>query len=144
MSSLSKLKKNAENYRLDNIYKNMTPEQYRTGVRRAVEIATKDMANEYDKTLKKMQEKSDMRVAESVRYAMDTISVELLYELGNQLGCFEENAEYLDQKIDKVQDIFKNTMSAIEKYTTYKKTGQAKKEFEEKQRKVEKMFNIKF
>lgn len=144
MSSLSKLKKNAENYRMNEVYKNMTSEQYREGVRRAVKIATDDMAREYENTLRKVEEKANSRVADGVRFAIDTISVELLYELGNQLGCFEENAEYLDEKIDKVQDIYKNTMSAIEGYTKYKKSGQASRNFEKKKKKVEKMFSIKF
>lgn len=144
MSSLGKIRKNVENYRMNEVYKNMTPEQYREGIRHAVKIATDDMAREYENTLRKVEEKANSRVADGVRFAIDTISVELLYELGNQLGCFEENAEYLDEKIDKVQDIYKNTMSAIEGYTNYKKVGQASKEFEKKKKKVEKMFSIKF
>ena len=36
MSSIGKLRKNAENYRINEIYKNMTPEQYRQGIEYAV------------------------------------------------------------------------------------------------------------
>ena len=144
MSSLSNLRKNVENYRLNEIYKNMTPEQYREGIRLAVKNATEALAKEYDKNLAKLQDEANISITAGIRTAIDTLSVELLYELGTQLGCFEENAEYLEEKKEKVQDIYKNTMAAIEKYTTYKKEEQAKKDFDKKKRKVEKMFNIKF
>ena len=144
MSSLNKIKKNAERYRMDEIYRNMTPEQYREGIRLAVKNATEALAKEYDKNLEKVQERAKIEIKESVRAAIDMLSVELLYELGNQLGCFEENAEYLDEKIEKVQDIYKNTMQAIENYTTIKKQNQAHKNFYKRKEKVEKMFKIKF
>ena len=37
MSSLSKLRKNADNYKINQFYNNMTPEQYREAVRYAIE-----------------------------------------------------------------------------------------------------------
>ena len=144
MSSLNKIKKNAERYRMDEIYRNMTPEQYREGIRLAVKNATEALAKEYDKNLEKVQERAKIEIKESVRAAIDMLSVELLYELGNQLGCFEENAEYLDEKIEKVQDIYKNTMQAIENYTTIKKQNQPHKTFSKRKEQVEKMFKIKF
>lgn len=144
MSSIGKLRKNAENYRVNELYRNMTPEQYKEGIRRAVDIATKELASRCQRDIERVEEEANKKIEEAFRFAIDTISVELLYELGRQLGCFEENAEYLDQKIDRVQEIYKNTMKAIEKYTNYKKIGKARKEFEAKKKKLEKMFNIEF
>lgn len=144
MSSIGKLRKNAENYRINEFYKNMTPEQYREGIKLTTKQIAESLTIEYNLKLQKIQEESNYKIKEGIKLAIDTISVELLYELARQLECFEENTEYLDQKIDKVQDIYKNTMSAIEKYANYKKESQARKEFLKKQKKVEKMFNIKF
>ena len=144
MSSLGKLKKNAEAYRINQFYNNMTPEQYREGIRLAVKNSTETLAREYDRNLQKIQEEANLHIKESVRLAIDTISVELLYELADQLECFVDNPEFLDQKIDKVQNIYESTMKAIGKYANYKKESQARKEFLKKQKKVEKMFNIKF
>jgi len=144
MSSLSKLRKNAENYKINEFYRNMTPEQYQEGIRIAIQNTTDDLTRKYNANLERLKAEANRNISESATLAIDTISVELLYELGNQLGCFEENPEYLDQKIDTVQRIYENTMNAINKYTRYKKGNQARKDFEKKKHKVEKMFNVKF
>ena len=75
---------------------------------------------------------------------IDMISIEFIYELANQLGCFEKVPEYLDEKIDKVQDIYSNAIESIQKYVKYKRTNQVIKDFEKKKRKVENIINIKF
>lgn len=144
MSSLSKLKKNAENYKINQFYQNMTPEQYQEGIRIAIQKTTNDLTKQYNENLERLKEEANRNISQSATLAIDTISVELLYELGRQLGCFEENAEYLEEKIDKVRDIYINTMEAINKYTKYKKGNQARKDFEKKKRKVQKMFKVQF
>lgn len=144
MSSLSKLKKNAENYKINQFYQNMTPEQYQEGIRIAIQKTTDDLTRQYNENLERLKEEANRNISQSATLAIDTISVELLYELGNQLGCFEENPEYLDQKIDTVQRIYENTMNAINKYTRYKKGNQARKDFEKKKHKVQKMFKVEF
>lgn len=144
MSSLSKLKKNVENYKINQFYQNMTPEQYQEGIRIAIQKTTDDLTKQYNENLERLKEEANRNISQSATLAIDTISVELLYELGRQLGCFEENAEYLEEKIDKVRDIYINTMEAINKYTKYKKGNQARKDFEKKKRKVEKMFKVEF
>lgn len=144
MSSLSKLRKNAENYKINQFYQNMTPEQYQEGIRIAIQKTTDDLTRQYNENLERLKEEANRNISQSATLAIDTISVELLYELGNQLGCFEENPEYLDQKIDTVQRIYENTMNAINKYTRYKKGNQARKDFEKKKHKVEKMFKVEF
>ena len=144
MSSLSKLKKNAENYKINQFYQNMTPEQYQEGIRIAIQKTTNDLTKQYNENLERLKEEANRNISQSATLAIDTISVELLYELGRQLGCFEENAEYLEEKIDKVRDIYINTMEAINKYTKYKKGNQARKDFEKKKRTVQKMFKVEF
>ena len=144
MSSLSKLKKNAENYKINQFYQNMTPEQYQEGIRIAIQKTTDDLTRQYNENLERLKAEANRNISQSATLAIDTISVELLYELGRQLGCFEENAEYLEEKIDKVRDIYINTMEAINKYTKYKKGNQARKDFEKKKRIVQKMFKVEF
>lgn len=144
MSSIGKLRKNAENYKINQFYQNMTPEQYQEGIRIAIQKTTDDLTRQYNENLERLKEEANRNISQSATLAIDTISVELLYELGNQLGCFEENPEYLDQKIDTVQRIYENTMNAINKYTRYKKGNQARKDFEKKKHKVQKMFKVEF
>lgn len=144
MSSLGKIKKNAEKFELNQIYKNMTPEQYQEGIRIAVNKAISNLAIEYDNNIKKLKQHFEYELKGCTIYAIDTLSVELLYELANQLGCFEENPDYLEDKIYRVKEIYENTMDSIKKYANYKNDKQARKEFEKKKKKVEKMFDIKF
>lgn len=144
MSSIGKLRKNAENYRINEIYRSMTPEQYREGIRIAVKNATETLTTEYDAKLQKIANESNTHIQAGMRMAIDTISVELLYELANQLECFVSEPQFLEDKIKRVQEIYENTMKAIENYTIYTKTGKARKEFEAKKKKLEKMFNIEF
>lgn len=144
MSKLGKLKRNARNYELKLIYENMTPEQYQEGIRTAVNTAINDLSVEYNKNIHKLKERYEMSIRDATFYAIDTLSVELLYELAKQMDCFNENSDYLEEKIDKVQEIYQNTMESIKKYTTYKTDNQARRKFEEKKKKVEKLFNIQF
>ena len=144
MSSIGKLRKNAENYKINQFYQNMTPEQYQEGIRIAIQKTTDDLTRQYNENLERLKAEANRNISQSATLAIDTISVELLYELGRQLGCFEENAEYLEEKIDKVRDIYINTMEAINKYTKYKKGNQARKDFEKKKRTVQKMFKVEF
>lgn len=154
MSSLGKIQKNADKYRLEELYKNMTPELYQEGIRKAVNSATSELANQYDialekttneynEKLKKVQEQANLRIDETRRLVTNIISVELLYELGNQLECFKEDAEYLEQKIEVVQNIYQNTMDSIYKYVDGKDSKQSYKEFQKKKKKVAEIFGIK-
>lgn len=144
MSKLGKIRKNIKNYELKSMYENMTPEQYQEGTRIAVKTAINDLSIEYDKNIHKLKERYEMSIRDATIYAIDTLSIELLYELAKQMECFDENAEYLEQKVEKVQEIYKNTMDAIKKYATYKTDNQAVKRFEMKKKKIEKLFDIKF
>ena len=144
MSNLRKIRKNANNYELKNIYENMSPEQYRQGVKIAVETTKKELIYEFQKKYEKLANEYNRNLKEGITLSIDTISVELLYELANQLGCFEKDPDFLEDKIFRVQEIYDNTMNAIKKYAEYKNDNQARKKFEAKRKKVEKMFNIKF
>lgn len=144
MSKLGKLKKNANNYELKNIYENMSPKDYQRGITLAVETTKKELTYEFQKKFEKLANEYNRNLKEGITITIDTISVELLYELANQLGCFEKEPDFLEDKIFRVQEIYDNTMNSIKKYATYKTDNQARKKFKEKKKKVEKLFNIKF
>lgn len=141
-SSYKKIQKNAQQFEMNKIYQNMTPEQYREGVRRAVKLATEDMAKEYDRQLERLQNDYKQVLRDSVSLAIDTFSIEILYELGNILECYVDEPDHLDQKIDIVQNLYQTAMNNIEKYTTYKNDKQARKAFDKKRKTVEKIFGI--
>lgn len=144
MSSIGKLRKNAENYRINQIYKQMTPEQYRQGIENAVNMRTEELSRLYAKDIKKIREEFDYEVKARNGAIRQVMFVELIYELADQLECFVKEPEFLEQKIEKVKGIYENTVKTIEDYTKLKKKGQAVKEFEAKKKKLEKMFNIEF
>lgn len=61
MSSIGKLRKNAETYRVNEIYRNMTPEQYKEGIRRAVDIATKELASRCQRDIERVEETANKK-----------------------------------------------------------------------------------
>lgn len=144
MSSIGKLRKNAENYRINEIYRNMTPEQYRQGIENAVNMRTEELSKLYAKDIKKIQEEFAEELSVRNHAIKQIMFVELLYELADQLECFVKEPEFLEQKIEKIKGIYENTIKTIEDYTKYKNEGQAVKIFEKKKKKMENMFNIKF
>lgn len=89
-----------------------------------------------------MQEEYNNAIREGIMIAMDTLSVEILYELGNVLECYEEEPDHLDQKIDIVQNIYETAMNSIRKYADYKNDNQAQKVFQKKKKTIEKVFGI--
>ena len=140
MSSIGKLRKNAENYRLNEIYKNMTPEQYQQGIQLAIRNTQAELATEYNTKLQKMQDKiredTHKKMDSLVNVAINMTSVEFLYEIAKQLDCFIDKPENMNQKIDLVQEISENVMKNIQDYH--------KKDFEKKRQLVEKIFKIQF
>lgn len=140
MSSLGKIKKNAEKYKMEEFCRQMTPEQYRQALKTAVKAATENLAYEYDRRLIALEKAKD----EELGAIINVISVELLYEIAVQMECFIEEPEYLDQKREKIQEIFENTMNSIQSYISCKQSGVSLKEFHEKREKIEKTLNIKF
>ena len=48
MSRIGKLRKNAENYKLNEIYRNMTPEQYQRGIQLAIKNTQNELVAEYN------------------------------------------------------------------------------------------------
>lgn len=140
MSSLGKIKKNVDKYRMEEFCRQMTPEQYRQALKTAVKAATENLAYEYDRQLARIeQEKND-----ELNAIINVISVELLYEIAVQMDCFVENPEFLDQKADKIQEMFENSMNAIQNYISCKQSGVSLKEYHEKKKKLEKIIHIKF
>lgn len=145
MSGLSrKLRKNAENFTINEYYKNMTPEMYKEGIDKAIRMTEERLIKDYNREIKRMAQKYNESIQEGTLLAMDTLTVEIIYELGNVLECYKEEPEYLDQKIDIVQNIYETAMHNIEDYASskYKNDEQAQKTFEKKKRTIQKLFGI--
>lgn len=136
MSSISKIRKNADKYRMEEFCRQMTPEQYKQALKTAVKAATENLAIEYDRMLQKNQEETNKKIDSIVNVAINMTSVEFLYEIGRQLDCYIDKPENMEQKIDLVQEIGENVAKIIQNYD--------KKEFDKKRKQVEKIFNIKF
>lgn len=144
-NQLKKIQKNAADFTLKQFYQNMTPEQYQKGIQVAIERTKKELTAEFEKKYKKLVNEFNYNLKDSIGVAIDTISVELLYELAIQMNAFdEEDEEIRNQIVDKVQEIYENTMNSIKKYSSYKNDRQASREFEKRKNKIEKYFKLKF
>ena len=91
-----------------------------------------------------MRQEFNRSLRESVIIAMDTLSVEILYELGNILECYVDEPDHLDQKIDIVQNLYETAMNSIKDYggTKYKNDNQAHRVFAKKKKIVRNVFGI--
>lgn len=145
MSSIArKIRKNAENFMIQDLYKNMTPEQYREGIKLAIERARKDFEEEYRRKFEKLINEYNYNLRDGFGVAIDTISIELLYELAVQMNAFdEEDPEIKSQIITKVQEIYNNTITAVERYAKFQNDDKAQKEFKKRKQKVMKFFKLK-
>ena len=139
-----KLRKNAEEYEMEQIYKNMTPDLYRQSVNVAIKKAEERVANVYEKELLRMADKYNENMRDGTLVAMDTLAVEMLYELGDMLECYVDEPEFLDQKIEIIQKLYETAMNSIKDYAgpKYKNDKQAQKVFAKKKKTVKKLFNI--
>lgn len=150
MSKLGKIRKNAENFMIQDVYKNMTPEQYQKAVKFAVEKTKNDLIKEFEIKYTKLQNKFTNDLKGMTGNIIDTISVELLYELANQMGYWNlkedtEEEKYIKESVKyRIQEIYTNTMDSIKKYGNMKRESQAVRTFDKKKKKIEKEFNIKF
>ena len=145
MSNLSrKIQKNADNFIIDQYYKNMTPDMYKEGIQNAIKMTEDRLVKRYDAELERITRQYKRDVQERTLIAMDTLAVEMIYELGNVLECYVDEPEYLDQKIDIVQNIYEKAMTSIGDYATdkYKSDAQAQKAFEKKKKTIQKVFRM--
>lgn len=145
MSNLSrKIQKNADNFIIDQYYKNMTPDMYKEGIQNAIKMTEDRLVKRYDAELERITKQYKRDVQERTLIAMDTLAVEMIYELGNVLECYVDEPEYLDQKIDIVQNIYEKAMTSIGDYATdkYKSDAQAQKAFEKKKKTIQKVFRM--
>jgi uncharacterized protein (DUF2164 family) len=145
MSSIArKIQKNTENFMVKEYYKNMTPEMYQQGINNAIKLTEERLTKEYNAELLRIAKEFDRKLQEGTLLAMDTLATEMVYELGNILECYKDEPEYLDQKIDIVQGIYKTAMQSIEDYAgdKYETDKQAQKEFERKKKTIQKIFGM--
>lgn len=142
MSSFHKMQKNINDYHLDQLYRNMTPQQHRESIKLAVEAATEELTQEYNMNLKRLAEAYNKQVKESVHITVDTFMTEFLYELGLKLECYIDEPQNMEQKVDLVQAMYEDIMKSIQGYVDIKEDDKAYKEFQRKREVVKKTFNI--
>lgn len=144
-STWRKLQKANEDFVIKKYYENMTPEMYQEGIQRAIKMTEERCMKEYEYEVTRMCNEFNQKLKENMLHAMDTLATEMIYELGNVLECYVDEPEYLDQKVDIVQNIYETAMHAIEDYASnkYKSNAQARKAYEKKKKKIQKIFGMK-
>ena len=150
MSKYSKIAQNAENFMINQMYASMSPAQIKDAINLAVNTERKRLLEEYQKIIDKTVKEYNEKLNGTTRQAIDTISVELLYELATQLGYWDmkedtEEERYIkDSAKYRIQEVYQNTMDSVIAYSKMKKGNQATREFKKKYKKIEKEFDIKF
>ena len=144
MSSIARqIRKNAIEFNLKEFYSHMTPEQYQKGIQIAVERTKEDLKAEFKKKFDSLYKEFEEDCKKNAECAIDTISIELLYELAVQMNAFdEEDPEIREQIIIKVKEIYKNTMDAVKRYSNYKNDNQAQREYRKRKNNVLKFFKL--
>lgn len=143
-STWKKLQKASEDFAIKKYYENMTPEMYQEGIQRAIKMTEEKLTKEYNAELIRMGNEFNQKLQNSALMAMDTLAVEMVYELGNILECYKDQPEYLDQKIDIVQGIYETAMKSIEDYAGDKYTDDkdAQREFNRKKKVIKNVFGM--
>ena len=143
-STWKKLQKASEDFAVKKYYENMTPEMYQEGIQRAIKMTEEKLTKEYNAELIRMGNEFNQKLQNSALMAMDTLAVEMVYELGNILECYKDQPEYLDQKIDIVQGIYETAMKSIEDYAGDKYTDDkdAQREFNRKKKVIKNVFGM--
>lgn len=142
--SWRQLQKNAENFAIKKYYESMTPEMYQEGIQHAIKMTEERLTKRYETEITRIEQYYIKAIQERSLLAMDTLATEMIYALGDTLECYKKEPEYLDQKIDIVQNIYETAMKSIEDYASdkYKTDAQAQKAFEKKKKTMQKIFKI--
>lgn len=151
MGSLGrKINKNANQFNMLDAYSKMTPQQIQGAIQTALNAQRKEMINQFNNEFEKMENHYNRSLQINFTNVIDIISVELLYELADQMNYWNlkgetEEDQYVKESIKfRVQEIFENTMNKIQGYADMKYEKTASKEFEDKKKKIQKEFGIKF
>lgn len=154
-STWKKIQKNIDNFTVKDYYEHMTPKMYQDGIQNAIKLTEQKLKERYNSELKRMQkdynaelkrmneEYNDVVKRETFR-AMDVLAVEILYELGKELDCYVDEPEYLEQKIDVVQNLYETAMTSIADYATdkYENDEQAQQVFNDKKQIIQNLFRL--
>lgn len=149
MSKYSKIAKNAENFMIDEMYANMKPNEIKNAIKLAVNTERERIYKEYQKLLDKTVKECNEKIKENTCQAIDTISIELLYELANQMDYWNmkedtDEEKYIRDSVKyRIQEVYQNTIDSVIKYSKMKNSKQATKEFKKKYNKIQKEFDIK-
>lgn len=150
MSKLGKLRKNSENFFLKEVYSKMSPQEISDAIQLALDKQKAELVNAFNKDFARLENEYNKRLNQNTHTIIDTISVELLYELANQMDYWnlkedtEEEKYIKDSARYRIQEIYVNTIEKINKYSKMKNEKQANKSFDIRKNKIQKEFHIKF
>ena len=145
-----KINKNAKEFNMLDAYGKMTPLQIQGAIQTALAAQKRELVNQFEIEYMKQREEFNRTIRHNFSNVTDIVSVELLYELANQMKYWDlkvetEEDEYVRDSIKyRVREMFENTMAKINQYADMKYEEIAAKEFEKRKKKIQREFNIKF
>lgn len=145
-----KISKNAKEFNMLDAYGKMTPLQIQGAIQTALVAQKKELVNQFEIEYLKQREEFNRTIRHNFSNVTDIVSVELLYELANQMKYWDlkvetEEDEYVRDSIKyRVREMFENTMAKINQYADMKYEAIASKEFEKRKKQIQREFNIKF
>lgn len=114
----------------------------------AVYEARKEIKEEYEQKIKKMNKEFDELIYYNNKFILETIQTEFINELANQMNYWNKtnNKEDLEFKLaakEKIEEINNNVFKNIEKYLELCNDKKAQNAYKKKKRKINKEFNLK-
>lgn len=145
-----KINKNAKEFNMLDAYGKMTPIQIQGAIQTALAAQKRELVNQFEIEYAKMREEYNRNLRINFTNITDIVSVELLYELANQMKYWDlkvetEEDEFVRDSIKfRVREMFENTMAKINAYADMKYEAIASKEFEKRKKTIQREFGIKF
>ena len=129
MSSLSKIRKNSEKFKEDQIrkiqldrYEKMTPKEIQETINNSLENQKRELDAKYNNELDKLYKTFCKEIKRNNKGIIETMSIEFIYELANQMEYWnlDKNNEddiYVKESAKfRIKDIWSNSMDNINKY----------------------------
>lgn len=152
MSSLSKIRKNHEKFEKEQErksklekYEKMTPEEIQETIDKSLDDQKKELDTKYNNELDKIYKTFRKEIKINNRGIIETMSIEFIYELANQMEYWNLNTNNEDEKYIKestkyrIKDIWINSMDNIDKYLNM---PNSRKKFEARKKLICKEFDI--
>lgn len=145
-----KINKNAKEFNIMDAYGKMTPQQIQGAIQTALNAQRNEMLNQFDIEYTRLKNDYNRSLELNFSNVIEILSVEMLYELANQMNYWNikgdtEEDKYVKESIKfRIREMFQNTMDMIKTYAGMKYETLASKEFENKKKKIKREFEIKF